>query len=50
MSFRAPSEREGRRNLLFPAGRYCFCPAVNTVQGPAFMSRSSGFCHANSGC
>ena len=29
--------------------RYCFCPAVNTVQGPAFMSCSSGFCQANSG-
>ena len=24
---------------------YCFCPDVNTVQGPAFMSRSNGFCH-----
>src|ERR1039458_7346670 len=27
----------------------CFCPAANTVQGPAFISRSNGFCQANSG-
>src|ERR1019366_6320797 len=26
----------------------CFCPAANTVQGPAFISRSNGFCQANS--
>src|SRR2546422_864347 len=25
-------------------------PALNTVQGPAFMSRSEGLCHEYSGC
>src|SRR5579863_4529479 len=36
---------------FFGSPSYCsFSPAVNTVHGPAFMSRKSGFCQEYSGC
>jgi hypothetical protein len=44
---RLDSRRDGGATIL---ARYCpFWPDVNTVHGPAFISRSNGFCQANSG-
>jgi hypothetical protein len=35
--------------VVFLATIYSFCPEMNFVHGPAFMSRNSGFCQENSG-
>src|SRR5579862_247651 len=36
--------------LSLRSAAYCFWPEVKTVHGPAFMSRSRGFCQEYSGC